>query len=785
MQKGDLSEIKDFSIYSREELESIALEMQNELSRQKEVVRQSNENQKMTFRQKYAETILDALPDMLTVITERGDVVAVVSSEETNHSGVPKNKIAGIGMDTFLPEPVYSDIMNSVDQVKNTGQSCSTNHLMYVDGERHYFENRTTKIDDDNYLCICRDITETVKAKTQLERLNYAVGQINEHIFAIDISGEFLFANNRFIKDLEIKNITGKFVDEILANTSFPKLSELHGLIKENNGAYKYIAELNMPNTSKKYYDVMVHSVFDINSEESYWFFARDITLRIEQETKINELNALMDAILTNVPMYLFLKDGSDFKYIYWNKSLEINTGIKSANAVGFTDFDMLPNKEDAKQFRLDDIELITNNKRIEYFEEITLSTGERRNLKTIKAPIVQRDGKLLIIGVSMDITDMKQVEKELIEAKAEADKSNRLKSAFLANMSHEIRTPLNAIVGFAKLILMEDDKDTQHEYAEIIDSNTDLLLQLINDILDLSKIEAGTLDFVNAEMDLNALCNTMLEVHKLKMRDEVSLIYESNDKPLIINNDKNRLSQVFTNLISNSIKFTKHGEIRFGYKVKGNFVEVYVTDTGTGIEKDKLEAVFDRFVKLNNFAKGSGLGLSITKTIIERIGGQIYAESVLGKGTTFRFTIPIDGEYAILDDNKKEKAKIASPAEINLHRKTILIVEDNDSNYLLMSKYLGDKYSHLRASNGLEAISMFKEHNPNIIFMDIKMPIMDGLEATKAIREISKEVPIIALTAFAYDEDKENALSAGCDNFLTKPIPQRVLIDIIAEYIE
>ena len=254
---------------------------------------------------------------------------------------------------------------------------------------------------------------------------------------------------------------------------------------------------------------------------------------------------------------------------------------------------------------------------------------------------MVPREDKLpILIGVSWDITDLKIAEQQLVEAKLEAE-SNRLKSAFLANMSHEIRTPLNAILGFSKLILMAEDEEEQQQFSDIIDRNAELLLQLIDDFLDLSKIEAGTMKFVHAEMDFNELCNMMLEVHRLKVREGVDLVYDGDKKGFIINNDRNRLAQVFTNLLTNAIKFTNSGEIRFGYTVNDNVIECFVKDTGIGIPEDKLSSIFDRFTKLNDFAQGTGLGLSITKSIIEKLGGTISVDSKANKGTLFTFTIP------------------------------------------------------------------------------------------------------------------------------------------------
>lgn len=233
------------------------------------------------------------------------------------------------------------------------------------------------------------------------------------------------------------------------------------------------------------------------------------------------------------------------------------------------------------------------------------------------------------------------KINKELVIAKEKAETMDKLKSAFLANMSHEIRTPLNAIIGFSDLLAETDDKKDRDLYVQILHQNNDLLLQLISDILDLSKIEAGTLDFNYSDVDVNELCENLVCSFKLKVQSDVDLIFESHLPSCHISTDNNRLQQVLSNFISNAIKFTSKGSIRLGYTQKDDQLRFYVSDTGMGIKKEYLETVFNRFVKLNTFAQGTGLGLAICKSIVEKLGGDIGVESVEGKGSTFWFTHP------------------------------------------------------------------------------------------------------------------------------------------------
>ncbi len=398
---------------------------------------------------------------------------------------------------------------------------------------------------------------------------------------------------------------------------------------------------------------------------------------------------------------------------------------------------------------------------------------------------------RLMLAQEQLAITNKKL--KEYEEKAQKAEKASKMKSLFLANMSHEIRTPLNAIEGFSRVIAETDSQEDRMKFFEIIESNNNRLMNLVNEILDLSRVESGEIVMKKSKTDLNELCDSISNIFKFRCSDTVKLIWNKPTMSVHLNTDANRLTQVFSNLISNSLKHTTQGSITYGYHIihDGQNVEFFVKDTGTGIAPQDLDHIFETYVSRDaeTTKNGYGLGLPLCKIIIEKLGGKIAVESTLGEGSTFRFILPFEGSIGGMQKTTTTTTNVrtirVSGRPDDNNRKSILVAEDEDSNYELVRIVLHKRYKLIRARNGIEAVTLNEEEKPDMILMDIRMPEMNGLDATRIIKEVRSDVPVVALSAYAFEENIREAKLAGCDEFMAKPFKVEDLIEMVKRYLD
>ena len=540
-----------------------------------------------------------------------------------------------------------------------------------------------------------------------------------------------------------------------------------------------------------------------------------DITLRKQAEEMLRKSEQMLQMVLDNFPGVVFWKDRHS-NYLGCNQSFATGAGLNSpAEIVGKTDLNLPWASTEAISYRKDDLDVMESGKgRLHIVEMQHQSDGQVIWFDTSKFALRDSLGQVIgVIGVSNDISILKMAEQELINtnkelafqnaekekraieliiAKEKAEESDRLKSAFLTNMSHEIRTPMNGILGFTELLKEPNlSSDDQLDYIQTIQISGARMLNTINNIVDVSKIESGLIQVDIKETNINEKMEFTYKFFKPEIEIKGLKFLLKNSLPskeAIIKTDNEKVYGILTNLVRNAIKFTYEGSIEFGYEKKGEYLEFFVKDTGIGIPQNQMELIFERFRQgsesHNRGYEGSGLGLSICKSYVEMLGGEIWVESKEGKGSIFYFNIPYNAV-------SKEKAAIenvvsAEYNEVEIKKLKILIVEDDEISYSFLTKMLQKiSYEVIHAITGIEAIDACR-NNPDIdlVLMDIRMPFMDGNEATRQIRQFNKGVIIIAQTAYGYSSDSEKAIEAGCNDYISKPINKSLFYELIKKHI-
>ena len=509
----------------------------------------------------------------------------------------------------------------------------------------------------DEIVGLFLDSTGSVQANRALDRSEKLFQNIFANIPAgveiYDKDGYLIDLNN---KDLEIFGVVNK--SDVIGVNLFDNPNVPQGIRDRVRNEDLVDFRLNYSfEQAEGYYETNRSNAIELYSKVSKLYdnegnFSGYILISIDNTERIDAMNRIRDfenfflmisdyAKVGYAKLNLLNRKGYAIKQWYKNLGEEEDTLLDEVVGV-YTHM----HPEDRKRF-LDFYDEVRDGKRRHFQGEMRIRRpGTKNEWNWVSSNVMvtnykPEENEIEIIGINYDITELKETEAELIQARDKAEMMDRLKSAFLANMSHEIRTPLNAIVGFSDLLVETEELSERQEYIKIVRENNDLLLQLISDILDLSKIEAGTFEFTNGDVDVNLLCEDIVRSMGMKAKEEVELVLDNHLPVCHVISDRNRIHQVISNFVNNAMKFTSEGSIHVGYKLKDGELEFYVEDTGIGIEKEQLPHIFERFVKLNSFVHGTGLGLSICQSIVEQLGGRIGVDSEKGKGSRFWFTIP------------------------------------------------------------------------------------------------------------------------------------------------
>lgn len=579
----------------------------------------------------------------------------------------------------------------------------------------------------------------------------------------------------------------GKHASELVVPASLKEeIDKLWRMLFKNTGGTRSTNE----NTTKsgetivcEWYNIpLINNSGDILGVSS---MVLDVSEKVKTEKALEESNArfkmLSDLSFEGI---LIHKDGV---VIEVNSSLEKLTQYSREEIIGNNGVELLVVDEYIPLI----LENIKKNLTTPY--ELELKRKDGTNIWVeIEAESFHYDGQDVRAVAIRDVSLRKENDQKLQKALYKAQESERLKSAFLSTISHELRTPLNAVIGFSDLIDKSMSIDEAVSLSKMIFDSGNHLLKIINDIFDLSVLEEGTIVLLKEKHNLYDLLDEVLEhsyQEKRKMGKanlKLSFDIENKYKDLIIVTDHKRFKQILIHLIRNALKYTKEGSIEIGFSIIQNAIKFYVKDTGIGIAKDKQEIIFNLFRQLDDSHtrefEGVGIGLSIAKSLCENLGGKMSLESELNRGSTFYFTIPYETE-------KEETAKIkeASNERNILSGKTILIAEDDISSYELLKMHLTPLNANvLWARNGIEAIKIFKKDKSiDLVLMDIKMPALSGYVAAKEIKRISPLIPIIAQTAYAFENEKTIALEAGCDDYVSKPISWPILFKKIIIHLQ
>jgi len=763
--------------------------------------------QKYIQNQQRLRQILDLVPHMIFLKDYDGKILmANKACADFYNIDTKKLVYSNISEQHTNIEELEKILLDDRKVIKNK-EKIELNDVILTNNKGEKKKYKTTKIPftdpitkETGSLGISIDITDqklAEKAEDEAkEKYRLLVEWGNDGIIILQ-NEEIIFSNKQAaqIFGTNLKDFLNKNISDFIGKKEFKKITGKYFFSRKNKEIDPlFETRFFKPNGDVCYIEIKI-STISLSTKKSRLVFIRNITKRklteqlrqrdknmLEQAQKISklgswELNMLSKKFYCSEEIYRILEIEDDYK------PTEVNWVMS-----------FIPNEEKRAIFKAF-LKGYRTGSRCEHEFPIVTTNGNRKVVHSQSQVYKDNNGNIInVIGTWLDITERIHSEQMLLEAKAKAEESDKLKSAFLANMSHEIRTPMNAILGFANLLKTYDISDnTKLEYIDHIIQSGDNLLKLINDIIDISKIEAEQLKIEKIPVDINKLLdhlyNRYEELITLRFSGEIKLFLEKGIHGSFgIETDPYRLQQVISNLLNNAIKFTKEGKVEFGYKVENGFLKFFVKDNGIGIPANMYKLIFERFGKLEDYGKinisGTGLGLSISKSLIELLGGNLWLNTEYKSGAEFCFTIPFK-ESKLNDPGTQSKVLSTSVAELELPNKVILIAEDEILNYKLLETLVKKTGAEvIWAKDGLQAVEMTMNNDIDLIFMDIKMPKMDGYEATRKIKKLKPKLPVIAQTAFAFANEKASILESGCDHYLKKPIQKNDIYKILSDYL-
>ncbi len=735
-------------------------------------------------------SLFDASPVGIILEDEKGTIIDV-NQTICKQYGYSRDELIGQNIVMLAPEHDATLVQKNISEILASSFHEAKVKSRTKEGRELVVQlTETTMVLPDGrkgILSISKDITEQVAVENMLRknemRTSAIITALPDLLFRISKSGVYLdfFAENTDILYVEPEHFLGKNVSEIMP----PELAKLtldNVANTLNTGTlqqYEYSLDIG---GAPKWFDARMTQ----SGPDEVLVIVRDISSRKQNDLELAQKTTFIETLLDSVPNPLFYMNKRGY-YLGVNKAFLEFYKLKKNDIIGKRIFDLDPPEDAERNFKSDQLILEGWEKKQFFERRITLPDGIVRDVIVTKSPFPDANNNIGgLIGIIVDITSRKSMEKELIAAKEKAEESDNLKTAFLNNLSHEIRTPMNAIVGFSSLLGEDYDEEQKNQFVNLVQSNAEQLLRIIDDVLIVSRLDAEKLPVEEEAVELYNLFEMLYatflpEAKKGKIELQRPILDKGVPKTVISDNAK--IIQVMSGLLNNAIKYTRKGHVAFGCRLNGNRLHFFVNDTGIGIHPDEQPKVFDRFFRSSeamlSAIRGNGLGLSIAKGLVELLDGSIGLQSEPGKGSSFYF------ELTLKPSKQQSKPAPASISEEKLNdlQLKILVAEDEDDNYEFIEMLLKGKVkSILRAKDGETALKLIKTNTFDLVLMDIKMPLLNGIEVTHEATSLYPNLPIIALSAYAQTEEIKKALDAGCKAYVAKPVKKEELLNKIKQ---
>ncbi len=772
------------------------------LARVQTILRIKRTEQRLQESENRYRQLIDLSPDAIVVHTVTGETMFVNAAAMSMFRAERKTDLLGKPVMQFVHPDCRERIHAQIEQAiqHNEAVPLHEQKLLRLDGTPLYVEATGMPLlyeGNPAMQVVLHDISERKRSEEQVRKLSTAVEQSPSVLVITGLDGNIEYVNPQFtnITGYDAADVIGKN-PRILNTSTYPPefYQQLWDTI--TSGKVWHGEFLNKTRQGDLYWESA--SIAPVRGEGgeiiNFLKVSLDITERKQHEASIQAEARKLETVIGAVAEGITLSDMNGYFEIF-NARMEDITGYTHQEANQCQDFltHLYPDPAE-RQKVLDGIQYILNARTVQNVETTIVTRQGQRKVLLVSTVVMPYKGSDWFLSTYHDITARKQMEEELLEAKEQAEAANRAKSEFLANMSHELRTPLNGILGYAQILRRDPHlTEKQQHGVNTIQRSGDHLLTLINDILDLSKIEAGKLELEMTTFSLSGAMKGIVDMTRIRAEQKGLTFRWVKDAslPFNVTGDEKRLRQVLLNLLGNAVKFTTHGSVTFRVQKLTNSptqqLRFVIEDTGTGIEQENIEEIFLPFQQSHDQhfkSEGTGLGLAISRQLVRMMGSELSVKSELGQGSIFWFDLDLPEVHSreALPETVHPVPRITGFQGAS---RTILLVDDKPENRLMLRDLLTPVgFAILEASNGQEAVKTTQEARPDLILMDLVMPVMDGFEAVRRIRNAGCRMPIIAISASVFKQTQEDSLQAGCDDFLAKPVADERLFEIVQRYL-